>query len=153
MIQPGKITKIIIGIGCDRGTSQQTLETAIDRALRLSGHSRAAVTALATIDKKSDEPALLALSAQHRWPLHFHTAARLSEVIVPNPSETVRKHMGTPAVSEAAALVTAGVGIDNLILEKHKHRGHDGKHVTISLVATKDRDPAARNHHNQECKR
>nr|VFJ42309.1 MAG: cobalt-precorrin 5A hydrolase [Candidatus Kentron sp. FW] len=100
----------MIGIGCDRGTSQETLETAIDRALMFAGRTREVVAGLATIDKKSDELGLLALSGQYGWPLYFYTAARLSRVPVPNPSETVRKHMGIPAVSEAAVMLAAGIG-------------------------------------------
>nr|VFJ75722.1 MAG: cobalt-precorrin 5A hydrolase [Candidatus Kentron sp. FW] len=136
--------KIIIGIGCDRGAPLSALEEALDRGLALTGRTRDAVAGLATIDKKSDEAGLLALSTQHSWPISFYSAAHLAKVPVPNPSETVRKHMGTPAVSEAAALLAAGVGaaetgpagtgVAGLILEKYKYRGNDGKHVTISIA-------------------
>ena len=125
--------EIIIGIGCDRGTSQRTLEVAIDRALALAGRRRDAVAALATIDGKRDEPALLALSAQRGWQIYFYSAVQLAEVKVPNPSETVLRHMGTPAVSEAAAMLAAG-GNGNLILEKQKYRGDDHRNVTVSIV-------------------
>ncbi|VFM95536.1 MAG: cobalt-precorrin 5A hydrolase [Candidatus Kentron sp. G] len=145
--------KIIIGIGCDRGASQQTLEEALGRALALIGRTRDAVAGLASIDRKSDEAGLLALSTQHGWPLYFYNAAHLAKVPVPNPSETVRKHMGTPAVSEAAAVLAiemgaagmgaaetgaAGTGVSGLILEKYKYRGNDGRHVTISIAGTEN---------------
>lgn len=126
--------KLVLGIGCDRGASQQTLESAIDQALALVDQPHSAVTALATIDQKSDEEALLALAAQHGWPLHFYSAGELATVTVPNPSETVRKYMGTPAVAEAAAMLAARGGVENLILEKHKYRGSDGKNATVSIV-------------------
>lgn len=126
--------RVILGMGCDRGTSQQTLETAIDQALALVDQPRSAITALATIDKKNDEEALLALSSQHHWPIHFYPAEELAAVPVPNPSETVRKYMGTPAVAEAAAMLAANSGVENLILEKHKYRGSDGKNATVSIV-------------------
>nr|VFK03480.1 MAG: cobalt-precorrin 5A hydrolase [Candidatus Kentron sp. H]VFK04346.1 MAG: cobalt-precorrin 5A hydrolase [Candidatus Kentron sp. H]VFK07461.1 MAG: cobalt-precorrin 5A hydrolase [Candidatus Kentron sp. H] len=130
----GRTSAIILGIGCDRSTPLHTLEAAIDKALASAGQTRAAVAALATIDKKCDEPGLLALSAEHGWPMHFYSAARLSEVATPNPSETVRKHMGTPAVSEAAALLAAHAGLEALLLEKYKYRGEEGKNVTVSIV-------------------
>lgn len=126
--------KIVLGMGCDRGTSLQTLETAIDQALTIIGESRRAVIALATIDKKNDEAGLLALSAQYGWPMHFYSAMQLAHVEVPNPSEVVRRHMGTPAVAEAAAMLTANCGFEHLILEKHKYRGGDGKNATVSIV-------------------
>ena len=53
---------------------------------------------------------------------------------VPNPSETVRTHTGTPSVSEAAALLAAGTDKRNLIIEKHSHQGPDGRNATISIA-------------------
>ena len=126
--------KVILGIGCDRGISQHTLETAVDQALTLINQPRTAITALATIDKKCDEVALLAMAAQHGWPMHFYSAKQLSEVLVPNPSAVVEKYMGTPAVAEAAALLAAQTNSNNLILEKHKYRGSDNKNATVSIV-------------------
>lgn len=126
--------RIVLGMGCDRGASQQTLETAIDQALARAAQTRAAVAALATIDRKSDEPGLLALSARHGWHIHFYSAEQLAQVSVPNPSEVVRQHMGTPAVAEAAAMLAAHTGMEDLILEKHKYRGDDDKNATVSIV-------------------
>ena len=80
---------------------------------------------MATIDKKKDEPGLLTLAQNNNWPLYFFTAEALAQVEVPNPSDMVRRHMGTPAVAEAAALLCADVGMDQLIVEKYKFRGND----------------------------
>ena len=126
--------QLVLGMGCDRGASQQTLETAIDQALAIIGASRSGITALATIDKKSDEVALLALSSQHGWPLSFFTAEQLVQIEVPNPSEVVHRYMGTPAVAEAAAMLAGHCGMEKLILEKHKYRGDDNKNATVSIV-------------------
>lgn len=114
-------------MGCDRGTSQKTLESTIDLALQEAGLTRQAVHALATIDKKDDEVALLSLSSEHGWPLNFYSAKQLAEVEVPNPSEVVRKYMGTPAVAEAAAMLAANTDIKDLIIEKIKYHGEDKK--------------------------
>lgn len=131
-------TEIILGIGCDRSTSLQTLEIAVDQALGLADLPRDRVVALATIYGKRDEGALLALSARHHWPLHFYSAAQLASQEVPNPSETVRRHMGTPAVAEAAAMLAANTGMEDLLLEKHKYHGDDGKNVTVSIVRVRN---------------
>lgn len=127
--------KVVLGMGCDRGTSQQTLETAINQALAQAALTWDTVTALATIDKKSDEPGLLAISTQYGWPMRFYSAAELAQVDVPNPSEVVRKYMGTPAVAEAAAMLAANTGTEDLILEKYKYRGADDKNATVSIVS------------------
>jgi len=126
--------KVILGMGCDRGTSQQTLELAIDLALKEANLSRDVVHALATIDKKDDEVALLDLSSEYGWPLNFYSAEQLAKVDVPNPSEVVRKYMGTPAVSEAAAILAANTDMKDLIIEKMKYLGADGKNATVSIV-------------------
>ncbi len=126
--------QLILGMGCDRGTPLETLETALDQALALIDQNRDAVTALATIDKKNDEIALLALAEQQGWPLHFFSAGQLAQVAVPNPSAVVLKYMGTPAVAEAAAMLAAETGVDDLLVEKHKYRGADGKNATVSIV-------------------
>ena len=110
---------------------------ALEQALRQIDASSAQIDQLASIDLKADETALLDLGAALQRPLHFYRAAELAEVPVPNPSETVMRHIGTPSVSEAAALLAAGSGkrsTPRLLVEKHKWRGADGKHATISIA-------------------
>ena len=126
--------KIALGLGCDRDTPLATLRTAIDDALLACHAQLADVSAVASIDLKADEPAMLQLAAEHGWSIHFHTASELSTVEVPNPTETVRKHTGTPSVSEAAALLAAGADKSQLLIEKHRHRGPDGRNATVSIA-------------------
>jgi cobalt-precorrin 5A hydrolase len=129
------MTRVILGLGCDRGTAPETLQTAVEEALALAGLNGDAVAGLATIDRKNDENAILQLAARYGWPLRFYTAEELARVQVPNPSETVRRYMGTPAVAEAAALLAAG---GDLLLEKYKYRGADGKNATVSIARLND---------------
>jgi len=128
--------KVILGIGCDRGTPLQTLEDVIDLALSSVNLERQSVQQLATIDKKNDEQAILQLAEKYHWPLNFYPAEQLAQVEVPSPSAVVLKYMGTSSVSEAAAILTANTDMDDLIVEKFKHRGTDGKNATISIVKT-----------------
>jgi len=126
--------KYILGMGCDRGTSIETLNTAVGNALAKMTITHDNVQSLATIDKKNDEVGLLELSKINNWPLDFFTASQLADVTVPNPSEVVLKYMGTPAVAEAAAMLAANTGIENLVLEKYKFKGEDNKNATVSIV-------------------
>ncbi len=128
------MSKYILGLGCDRGTSVNTLNTAINNALAQIRVEHKNVYSLATIDKKNDEAGILELSKSHDWPLTFFTATQLAKIKVPNPSEIVMKYMGTPAVAEAAAMLAANTGIENLILEKYKYKGDDNKNATVSIV-------------------
>ena len=126
--------KLALGLGCDRGTPAATIRQAIDEALARAGATLADVEAVASIDLKADEAGLLEVARACGWTLRFYAAAELAQVTVPNPSETVRKHTGTPSVSEAAALLAAGTDKRNLIIEKHSHQGPDGRNATISIA-------------------
>jgi len=132
LASPSARPRLAVGLGCDRGTPLATVERALDEALRGVGLTMADVATLASIVAKSDEVAFLQLTAAHGWPMRFYEAAELAAVPVPNPSETVRRYMGTPSVSEAAALLAASG--TTLLVEKFKLRGADGRHATVSLA-------------------
>ena len=70
-----------------------------------------------TIDVKANEPFTHYLQEQGEN-VRFFTADELSAVEVPTPSETVRKHVGTPSVCEAAAILGSNHG--KLIIPKVK---------------------------------
>ncbi|MCK6393740.1 cobalamin biosynthesis protein [Zoogloea sp.] len=129
-----RVGPIALGIGCDRGTPAATLAWAVVDALASCQASLADVVAVASIDLKADEPGLHALARWQGWTIRFYPAAELAAVAVPHPSETVRKYTGTPSVSEAAALLAAGAEMSQLLLEKHKYRGPDGRNATISIA-------------------
>ena len=80
-----------------------------------------------TIDVKKDEPFVDMLVMEYEEEVKFFTAEELSTVEVPNPSETVQKHVGTPSVCEAAAILGSNNG--KLILSKIK-----GKNWTAALA-------------------
>jgi len=126
--------KLALGLGCDRGTPESTLADCIDAALASIGATRADVCRVASIDLKADEPGMLDLAHHHHWTIRFFAAQQLATVEVPNPSEVVRRYTGTPSVSEAAALLAAGTGQHNLLVEKHRLRGPDGRHATVSIA-------------------
>lgn len=137
---------LVLGLGCDRGTTLATLQEAVAQALQQIRATVESVTALTSIDLKADEPGLLSLALQLNCPIHFYPAAALAAVPVPNPSATVLRHTGTPSVSEAAALMAAGASghpapPTALCLEKHKWRGTDGKNATVSIARRLSSDP------------
>lgn len=126
--------RLALGLGCDRGTPLATVQACLQQALALIGAGPERVVAVATIAAKADEPAFRALAAQQGWQVQHYTAAQLAAVPVPNPSDTVMRYMGTPSVSEAAALLAAGADMSALLVEKHKWRGADGKNATVSIA-------------------
>ena len=73
-----------------------------------------------TIDVKKDEEFCAMLVDEYNEELVFYTAEQLAQVEVPNPSKTVQKHVGTPSVCEAAAILGSNHG--KLIVPKVKGR-------------------------------
>ena len=80
-----------------------------------------------TIDVKEDEEFCEMLEDEYDEEVVFFTAEELSQVDVPNPSTTVQKHVGTPSVCEAAAILGSNNG--KLIIPKVK-----GKNWTAALA-------------------
>ncbi len=79
-----------------------------------------------TIDVKANEPFIKILQEQGET-VRFFTADELASVEVPNPSPTVEKHVGTPSVCEAAAILGSNQG--KLLIPKLK-----GKNWTAALA-------------------
>ena len=80
-----------------------------------------------TIDVKEDEEFCAMLEDEYDEEVVFYTADELAAVDVPNPSDTVAKHVGTPSVCEAAAILGSNNG--KLIIPKVK-----GKNWTAALA-------------------
>ena len=83
-----------------------------------------------TIDVKADEPFVEELRDEYGKEVVFFTAEQLAEVDVPHPSDVVAKHVGTPSVCEAAAILGSNHG--QLIVGKVK-----GKNWTAALAFDK----------------
>jgi cobalt-precorrin 5A hydrolase len=99
--------RLVVGAGCSRGCPADELAALVEAALDgLDGR----VVAVATIDRRADEPCVVALAGARGVPVRAHSAAELAAVPVPTPSAVVARHTGTPSVAEAAALLAAGPG-------------------------------------------
>ena len=80
-----------------------------------------------TIDVKQDEEFVEMLEDEYDEEVVFFTAEELAAVEVPNPSDVVASHVGTPSVCEAAAILGSNHG--KLIIPKIK-----GKDWTAALA-------------------
>lgn len=80
-----------------------------------------------TIDVKKDEEFCAMLEDKYGKEVIYYSAEELAKVEVPNPSTTVQKHVGTPSVCEAAAILGSNHG--KLIVPKVK-----GKNWTAALA-------------------
>lgn len=81
----------------------------LDGALAAAGIDRSRITALASIDRKRDEPGLLALAQRLNLPLQCFSAERLAdyEHRLSHRSTLAFAHTGCYGVAESAALALA----------------------------------------------
>ncbi|MUL37319.1 precorrin-3B C(17)-methyltransferase [Gloeocapsopsis dulcis] len=96
-----------LGIGCERGTSRELIESTIKHVCQDHQLAEQAIAGIATIDIKADEVGLVEMCRDRNFPLCTFPADILCSVTVPNPSKIVDAEVGTPSVAEAAALCAA----------------------------------------------
>ena len=111
-----------------------------------------------TIDVKEEEEFCAMLVDEYDEEVVFYTAEELAAVDVPNPSATVAKHVGTPSVCEAAAILgsnhgqliipkvkgknwTAALAIDHAHLRKSRVLGGSPAEAHIEIVGAGPGDP------------
>ncbi len=129
-----------VGIGCERGTSRQLIETAIQQVCQSHHLAENAIAGIATIDIKADEVGLVELCRDRNLPLQTFPTEVLRSVPVPNPSVVVDKEVGTPSVAEAAAIVAANSNLGAqslapLLVEKQIIRAENQSGaVTIAIA-------------------
>ncbi len=110
---------LVVGLGCNRGTSSEEIESAVRTVLERNLLSFKSVRNLATVDVKSDEQGLLGFAEKVKLPIEFYAVAQLREVNgIPSPSDNVRRAVGSYGVCEPAALLSSGV--DGLVVAKTK---------------------------------
>ena len=95
---------LVAGVGASTGAPARAVSELFEAALGGAGLAHASVAEVATLDRKTREPALRALGL----PLRGFGADALRTVSVPTPSAVVADAVGTPSVAEAAALLGAG---------------------------------------------
>jgi cobalt-precorrin 5A hydrolase len=109
-----------VGIGFKKGTTQATIEAAIQQVFKdfhlldsSVGEPVKAINQLiacvASIDKKANEIGLIEFCHDHKLPLKTFTAELLNSVDVPNPSQITKKTVGSYSVAEAAAILASAV--------------------------------------------
>lgn len=109
---------LVVGLGCNRGTSADEITQAIKGALADHGLSIKSVECLATVKTKQDEAGLQEAAERLRLPLQFCTKEDLNRVAhVPNRSEASMQYIGVQGVAEPSALY---ISSGRLVVEKVK---------------------------------
>ncbi|MRH93269.1 cobalamin biosynthesis protein [Nocardia sp. SYP-A9097] len=94
-----------VGVGLRAGAEAAVIAAAVRESL-----GDFAVACLATVDRRADEPGLVAAAELLGVPVVVFTADELARVVVPNPSARTAAAVGTPSVAEAAAVLASGGG-------------------------------------------
>ncbi len=109
---------LVLGVGCNRGTTADEIVEAIELVLREHALSLKSVRTLATVDAKREEAGLIEAATRLGLPLAFCDKATLNAVRdVPNASEAPMKFVGVQGVAEPSALAVSG---GRLVVEKVK---------------------------------
>lgn len=99
----------IIGMGCKKGKNEAELTDFADRILSECGIEWNQVYAIASADRKKEEPGLICLAERKRLPFLTFSSEELNEVTGEfHESEFVRTQLGVGNVCERAAALACG---------------------------------------------
>jgi cobalt-precorrin 5A hydrolase len=106
-----------VGLGFHWDTTQKEIEDGILKVLRENRLSFLSIRNLSTINRGKSPASLGSFSDKHGIPLEFYDKGELDKIMVPNPSDVVKKYEGTSSVSEASSILSSG---GELIVTKQK---------------------------------
>ena len=108
---------LVVGLGFHWDTTQKEIEDGILKVLKENGLSFHSIRNLSTINRGKSPASLGSFSDKHGMPLEFYDKEKLDKIMVPNPSDVVKKYEGTSSVSEASSILSSG---GELIVTKQK---------------------------------
>ena len=108
---------LVVGLGFHWDTAEKDIEDGIMKVLTENGLSFLSIRNLSTISRGKSSTSLGSFSDKHGIRLDFFDKEKLNKVMVPNPSDVVKKYKGTSSVSEASSILSSG---GELIVTKQK---------------------------------
>jgi cobalt-precorrin 5A hydrolase/precorrin-3B C17-methyltransferase len=126
---------LVVGIGCNSGTSAAEIEKAVIKVLAEHDLAFASVRSVATIDMKAKEPGIRLFSTRHSFDILSFTPGELNGVAGIAESEAAFRATGAKAVAEPAALLA---GAEKLLVPKQKVGN-----VTVAVAQMKERKSTA----------
>ena len=101
------VPRLVLGLGCRKNVPADLVQNAVRGLLEQQGLEPLALTALATVHEKLQEPALRTLAESLHLPLRGFAASDLARCPTPNPSAAAGKRFDQPpfSVCEAAAML------------------------------------------------
>jgi cobalt-precorrin 5A hydrolase len=108
---------LVVGLGFHWDTTLEEIEDGILKVLGENRLSLLSIRNLSTLNRGKSPASLASFSDKHGIPLEFYDKERLDKIMVPNPSDVVKKYEGTSSVSEASSILSSG---GELIVTKQK---------------------------------
>ncbi|HZA68433.1 MAG TPA: cobalamin biosynthesis protein [Nitrososphaeraceae archaeon] len=108
---------LVVGLGFHWDTTQKEIEDGILKVLMENRLSFLSIRNLSTINRGKSPASLGSFSDKYGIPLEFFDKEKLDKIMVPNPSDVVKKYEGTSSVSEASSILSSG---GELIVTKQK---------------------------------
>ena len=114
---------LIIGVGCNKGTSANEIENSVKTVLDENNLSFLSIHSIAAIDIKANEPGLITFAQKYNLGIKTFSANELNTLISRQPSaisfsKAAFKATGAYAVAEPSALLASGA--DKLLVRKQK---------------------------------
>jgi cobalt-precorrin 5A hydrolase/precorrin-3B C17-methyltransferase len=117
--EPGTVVlhppSLVVGVGCSSDAAPHDARGLLDATLAEEGLAPESIALVATIDRRAEHPAVLALG----FAVRAFAPEALASMEVPSASAAVEAAVGTPSVAEAAALLAAGPG-GELVVDKRR---------------------------------
>ena len=109
MTNAGTAPTLVVGLGCQRGCPVSTLRALLDQALEAHQIPLHEIKALASIDLKRNEPALIELAKQLGLELMYFSSQQLAayKQQLSHQSQIAFERTGCYGVAESAALALA----------------------------------------------
>ena len=126
--------RVCLGLGASRNCPEVEMQALVQKGLAEAGVAPDAVSGVYSVDLKTDEVAILAVADTLGRRLRVFTPERLEQETsrLTEPSEIIKKEVGSHGVAEAAALAAAGPD-GALLLPKIKDA-----HSTMALALSVD---------------
>ncbi len=124
---------LVLGIGCNRGTSVDEIDEFVALQLKLLAFSPKSVCCIASVAAKRDEAGLVEFAERLGVQLRCFESDELNQVVFPSPpSEHAMAAVGAAGVAEPAAILASGGG--QLLLKKVK-----SANVTLAVAELNER--------------
>ncbi|MEL7565171.1 MAG: cobalt-precorrin 5A hydrolase [Dehalobacterium sp.] len=126
-----RLRNLVLGMGCKKDMDGAKLEEAVRTFFRQQNISLTALKAIATVDVKKEEPAILSLAEKMSLPVHIVDRSEIAPIEHRFPcSNFVKKTIGVGCVAEPAAYLVSKEG--RLVVPKTAFDG-----ITLCLYEEK----------------